>query len=342
MRHLPRLCALFLTSTALLTGCFRSSTLPGQFYKLLDPFTALKARTEPAFGNTNSNLKRILAKPYTGTIRFVLMGDNRNSSPFSTGGNKIYSQVIDQVNQLKPDFAVNLGDFTFDNVQAHWKTFEQITGNVQVPYLTVIGNHDALFGRSYYEAGYTSPNAETGLDDYTFDYGNTRFIVLDTANYTYTERQFKWLEQQLQTPLKKIVMTHTPPRFGVWNHNLSPSAELSKRWMALIEKYKVDQVFLGHIHLYDQRQINGVNYLVTGGAGAPLDKKPSYGQSLYHVVMVEVSDKGIQTKLIPIQTKVQSNGPTNYATGTSTADLLNPDLLKQFPSDYIPPEEQKK
>lgn len=342
MRHFPRLCSLVLMSTALLTGCFRSASLPTQLYNLLDPFSALKARVEPTFGNTTTNLKRIQAKPYNGTIRFVLMGDNRNSSPFTTGGNKIYTQVIDQINQLKPDFAFNLGDFTFDNLETHWKTFEKITGKIQAPYLTVIGNHDALFGRSYYEAGYTPPNAETGLDDYTFDYGNARFIILDTANYAYTERQFQWLEKLLQTPLKKIVLTHTPPRYGVWNHKLSPSAELSKRWMGLMEKYHADQVFLGHIHLYDARQINGVNYLVSGGAGAPLDKKPSFGQSLHHVVLVEIKGDQIQTKLVPIQTKVQSLGPTSYSTGLDTAQLLDPELLKKYPADYIPPEEQKR
>lgn len=341
MRRLLRLSALFLAGSTLLTGCFHSSNLSA-IYNLIDPFKAFKARTEPSFGNTATNLKKITAKPYKGTIRFALMGDNRNSSPFSTGGNKIYAQAIDQVNQLKPDFALNLGDFTFDNLETHWKTFEQITGKVQVPYLTVIGNHDALFGRSYYEGNFTPANAETGLDDYSFDYGNTRFIMLDTANYTYTERQFTWLDKMLQTPLKKVVFTHSPPKYGVWNHNLSPSPALSKRWMDMMEKYQVDGVFLGHIHLFDQRQINGVNYMVTGGAGAPLDKKISYGQSLYHIVMVEISDSGVKTSLVPIQTNVQTNGPTNYSTGKSTADLLNTNLLKQYPADYIPPDEPKK
>ncbi|HEY9841514.1 MAG TPA: metallophosphoesterase, partial [Candidatus Obscuribacterales bacterium] len=287
MRQLLRLSALMLMSTALLTACLRGQSSPSS--GLRAPLSAFRARTEPVFGNTATNLQRIKQKPYTGSIRFVLMGDNRNSSPFTSGGNKVYAKVIDQINQLQPDFAINLGDFTFDNLEKHWRTFEQITAKIKSPYLTVIGNHDALFGRSYYEAGYTPPNPETGLDDYSFDYGNSRFIILDTANYNYTERQFKWLETQLSTPLKKIVFTHTPPRYGVWNHKLSPSPELSKRFMGMMEKFHADQVFLGHIHLYDQRQINGVNYLVSGGAGAPLDKHPSYGQSLHHVVLVEIN-----------------------------------------------------
>ncbi|HEY9840475.1 MAG TPA: hypothetical protein V6D23_08485, partial [Candidatus Obscuribacterales bacterium] len=86
--------------------------------------------------------------------------------------------------------------------------------------------------------------------------------------------------------------------------------------------------------------INGVNYLVSGGAGAPLDKHPSYGQSLHHVVLVEINGDQIQTKLVPIQTRVQSIGPTSYATGLDTAQLLDPELLKKYPADVIPPEEQ--
>lgn len=328
-----------LTSALLLTSCFQNrGPLPSQNASNVSAQN-VQAAAQPVFGNTLTNIKKIQSKPYNGTLRFVMLGDNRNSNPFSTGGNKIYKKVIDQINQLNPDFAINLGDFTFDALKPHWRTFEKITSASRVPYLTVVGNHDIIFGRSYYESNYTQPNAETGLDDYSFDYGNARFIALDTANYTYTDRQLVWLEKQLNTPLKKFVFTHTPPRYGVWNHKLAPSPEASARFMKLMETYKPDFVLMGHVHLYDQRKVNGVNYMVSGGAGAPLERGKGFGQSVYHVAMIEVKGDQVSHRLVPIDTRIQTQGPTAFSDGITPAEMNMPGRIN-FPQDLIPPEEQ--
>ncbi|PIQ26095.1 hypothetical protein COW36_02155 [bacterium (Candidatus Blackallbacteria) CG17_big_fil_post_rev_8_21_14_2_50_48_46] len=337
---LSRSAVLVILAGAGLTACLRNGGTPVRSNLVPTGLNAAASRAdEPVFGNTVTNIRRVLQKPYNGTLRFVVMGDNRNSSPISTGGNKVYAKVIEAVNQLKPDFVVNMGDFTFDALKPHWTTFERITGKVQVPYLTVVGNHDILFGRSYYETRYTQPNPETGLDDYSFDYGNSRIIALDSANYNLTDRQFVWLEKQYQTPLKKFVFTHTPPRYGVWDHKLSPSPEISARFMGLNEKYHVDHVFLGHIHLYDKRVINGVPYVVSGGAGAPLDRGKDYGENKYHVSLVEVTGNQVSERMVPIQTRIQTHGPTTYTHGLE-ANQMTDTVLRNFPSDYIPPEEQ--
>ena len=141
MRLLFQLSTLALASSLLFGACLRDQKSPLQQTALRSPFNALKTLKEPVFGNTATNLRRIQQKPYNGNIRFVVMGDNRNSSPFSHGGDKIYAKVIEKVNQLQPDFTVNLGDFTFDNLSPHWRDFEKITSNVKTPYLTVVGNH---------------------------------------------------------------------------------------------------------------------------------------------------------------------------------------------------------
>lgn len=342
MRRLYQLSTLGLCSALLLSSCLRSQNGTVMQSGALNraAVSNLSHGSEPVFGNTQSNVRQIQQKPYDGVIRFVVMGDNRNSSPFSNGGDRVYSKVIQKVNELNPNFAMNLGDFTFDSLRPHWSTFERITGKVQVPYLTVVGNHDNLFGRSYYESRFTPPNSETGLDDYAFEYGNTRFIVVDTANFNLTERQFQWLEKQYQTPLNTVVFSHTPPSHGVWEHKLAPSPEVTRRWIALNAKYQVSHVFLGHIHLFDQRTFDGVNYTISGGGGAPLDNKTSYGQSVYHVVMAEIRGNQVTTQMIPIDTRIQTHGPTAYTDGLDAHDMQNPAILKQFPEDYIPPEEQ--
>jgi 3',5'-cyclic AMP phosphodiesterase CpdA len=332
-----------LATLTLLPACFQDNRLPLQpaARQSQAQLSAMRSTPrEPAFGNTATNLRRILAQPQTGRFRFAFFGDNRNSSPFTTGANKIYAKLIDQVNRDQPNFAINGGDFTFDSLNTHWRDFEKVNSAIRVPFLTVVGNHDILFGRSYYENNYTPPNPETGLDDYSFDFNNTRLIVIDNAQYNLTERQFQWLERQLQTPMKKIVMAHSPPRHGVWDHKLSPSKENSARWMGLHEKYRVDLVLLSHIHIYDSRTVNGVPYVVSGGGGAPLDKNKSWGQSLYHYVMVEVDASGVRHQLVPVQTKIQTLGPTGFSTGLEANQLNSPQILQQYPQDIIPPEEK--
>lgn len=340
--RLHKLAAFALASSSLLWGCRSQvdprlqTTLQGNLNR---PVVNSFSNQEPVFGDTETNIKRIVQKPYDGTIRFVIMGDNRNSTPWSSGGNKVYAKVIQQVNALQPDFAVNLGDFTFDSLRPHWKTFEELTSAAQAPYLTVVGNHDILFGRSYYETRYTQPHPETGLDDYSFDYGNSRFIMMDSANYNFTERQFAWMEKQFQTDKKKFVFSHTPPSVGPWEHKLAPSPEVGKRWMEMNEKYKVDHVFLGHVHLFDQQTFNGIDYTVSGGAGAPLDKNKGFGQGVYHVVMVEINGDQVNTQMVPIDTRIQTHGPTSYD-GLRPVDQNGPRVLNQYPADFIPPEEQ--
>lgn len=333
---------LALITVTLLSACLNTgrpapvppTNLPG------NSFGAFRAAQEPPFGNTATNLRRITQQPpKDGVVRFVVLGDNRNSTPITTGGNKVYRKVIDKINEINPDFAVNLGDFTFDALRPNWNKFEEITSRSQVPYLTVVGNHDILFGRAYYETRYTPPNPETGLDDYAFDYGGARFIMMDSANYNFTERQFQWMERQLQTPLKKMIFSHTPPRFGVWQHKLAPSPEVTRRWMEMNKRYNVDHVFLGHVHLYDNREVDGIDYTISGGGGAPLDNK-HYGQGVYHVVLAEVHPDGIRTQMVPIQTNIRTQGPTTNTHGLDAHEMQNPNVLRGFPTDYIPPEEQ--
>ena len=41
----------------------------------------------------------------------------------------------------------------------------------------------------------------------------------------------------------------------------------------LFKKYNVDMVFSGHNHVYERFEVDGINYIVTGGGGSPLYDK---------------------------------------------------------------------
>ncbi|KJR47804.1 hypothetical protein UF75_1759 [Desulfosporosinus sp. I2] len=63
--------------------------------------------------------------------------------------------------------------------------------------------------------------------------------------------------------------------------------EEAKRFEGLMTKYKVDTVFLSHIHAYFSFVKGDVRYIISGGAGAELLTKDSY----YHFLRVKVTDK---------------------------------------------------
>ncbi len=44
---------------------------------------------------------------------------------------------------------------------------------------------------------------------------------------------------------------------------------------------KVKFVFGGHVHSYERFRMNGINYIVTGGGGAPVEKLPPAAKSRF-------------------------------------------------------------
>jgi len=135
---------------------------------------------------------------------------------------------------------------------------------------------------------------------YSFDYGNSLFIVLDDANETRIDAvQMKWLEEQLQKNYQhKFVFLHVPPfdPRSENGHSLGDK-ENAKYFMDLMEKYKVDIVFASHIHAYFDEMRNGINYVITSGAGSELwGTDPNH--YFNHYVKVEINGGKISKEVI--------------------------------------------
>jgi 3',5'-cyclic AMP phosphodiesterase CpdA len=152
-----------------------------------------------------------------------------------------------------------------------------------------------------------------GMANYSYDYGNTHFLVLD-ANpcMDWTNAQLRsWVEADLaavKPGFWKIVILHQPP----FTSNIKHQREQRMRFLAdIFEAQGVHVVFCGHAHCYErsfplkfvphggicpeameprgyvpgeiiidetydgiaQTRANGVIYVVTGGGGAKLDSK---------------------------------------------------------------------
>ena len=57
-------------------------------------------------------------------------------------------------------------------------------------------------------------------------------------------------------------------------------------------KHKVAEVYLGHIHAYSTAKQDGVNYTLSGGAGAGLHNRYGPKGNVHHYVICDVSADG--------------------------------------------------
>ena len=238
----------------------------------------------------------------------IMLGDNRN-------GYGTFSNIIDQVNAIKPAFVVDNGDLVYGGEPNKYRLFYETVAKLQVPLYTTLGNHDIR------ENGLPIYTELFGPAYYSFDYLKNHFIFLDSSR-GWTEKtaispeQYAWLEADLQKAQGKriFVVSHIPPTDPRANvtpntypesqktgtlqklmNKLSGTSEIdhafndkaeAKKFEDLMTKYKVDTVFLSHIHSFFSFVRGSVRYIITGGAGAELLTEGSE----YHYIRVHITD----------------------------------------------------
>jgi len=179
-----------------------------------------------------------------------------------------------------------------------------------MPYLLTVGNHDVRDeeDENIYRDLFNLPGKEIY---YSFDYGNSHFLVLNSEipneKRKITGKQYEWLKTDLQTSQKsfKYVFIHRPlytrEDIGHYFRNCLdkfPSARDSLE--SLFEKYGVDIVFSGHEHLYYKYIHNNVMHITSGGAGAPLYASEENG-GFYHFILVKVNGKKVAGEIYKLK-----------------------------------------
>jgi hypothetical protein len=223
------------------------------------------------------------SKPFT----FIVYGDDRTND-------NDHMSVVAAMAKESVDFLVQTGDVCEFCTSAQYDTFFTIEGallaqNVMFP---TLGNHE-------YGAGVTAWKQQFSVPDtyYTFDYGNSRFVVLDFNENIST--QATWLDTALGDAQSKgiqhiFVFLHSSP-YDSGDHGENTTAQ--QQWVPKLQKYGVDMIFGGHDHDYERGYNASTNlrYIVTGGGGAPIyttNSMNSYQQkfeAVLNYVVVSVS-----------------------------------------------------
>jgi 3',5'-cyclic AMP phosphodiesterase CpdA len=228
------------------------------------------------------------------SFRFAFLSDSHK-------GWGVFKPIIKEIARDGYAFAVHGGDLaplgTEDRCRFFFRKLTEVRGKIPIDF--VPGNHDESSDNGAYSV--ENFRRYCGPDYYWFSWGNAAFVVLNDAQSTISEDQFRWLETTLLTLRGQFthifVFMHVPPLDPRAGKGYCLPEPIGKRFMRLMERCRIDYVFSGHLHCYFREVINGVTYIVAPPAGGTPRCAPfSYGYISIAVQGQEVTDSMIQVK----------------------------------------------
>jgi acid phosphatase type 7 len=206
-------------------------------------------------------------------FRFAAIGDYGTGLPSTDA-------VIAGIASYAPRLLITAGDNVYEAGAPYdldpklFVPFKSLLATM--PYMPSLGNHDIAFngGISFLSALDLPTNGPNPEHNYSYDYGNVHFVVVDSNGVrSNVERPsvLNWLDQDLATTEQpwKVVYFHHPPYTSWFAHK--EDNQMRDFVVPILERRKVQLAIGGHNHCYERvNPINGVHYLTTGAGGRAL------------------------------------------------------------------------
>jgi hypothetical protein len=238
--------------------------------------TALAANTAYHYavksGRTLSSTSSFRAAPTTDQpFRMAVYGDTHSNI-------EAHSAVVQSILGHSPQLLFHVGDFTADgSTRAAWQSqfFDpEVDLLRQVPLFAVPGDSEASgAGQAWFQDFFTLPNNEQW---FAFTYGCARIVGLSScAPLAPGTEQYAWLTAELasaewQAARWHLVLLHHPPFTSRERETGLIPASLRTHLVPLFEQSGVQVVLSGDDNNYRRSFRQGIQYVVTGGGGAPL------------------------------------------------------------------------
>ncbi|NBD23035.1 S-layer homology domain-containing protein [Paenibacillus glycinis] len=208
------------------------------------------------------------------SVKFLSYGDSRTQPAYQE---KVAALAREAYN-ADPSYQtllLNSGDIASSDSESNWtaqyfmndKTAYPALSALQaeVPMMGARGNHEGV--GSVYEKYFPYPYVNDFY--WSFDYGPVHISVMDEyADFKPGSAQYNWLINDLSTTTKpwKIVMGHQPA-WGAGTHE--NNTDLQKYIHPILQQFGVPLYLNGHNHNYARAEVDGIEYLTSGGGGAP-------------------------------------------------------------------------
>lgn len=205
---------------------------------------------------TRKNLDQIAALhlEQKNTFRFAVISDTQ----------RFYDELDDVVEALKKrsdlDFVILTGDITDFGTTKEYRWINERMQELNMPFLTVIGNHDCVGnGKKIYKAMY-------GPYDYTMNIGRNRFVFINTNSREFDDPvpDLNFFRSALQDTAnfdQAFVLSHIPPFDGDFEKSME------EEFTHISRDSKVKVSIHGHKHKYEEPTKyydDEVEYLIVG------------------------------------------------------------------------------
>ncbi len=216
------------------------------------------------------------------SFRFLAFGDSGNGSNTQT-------ELAALLASKEPDVVIHAGDLVYLAGARRDYPFKFYEPNElllrRAFFMPSLGNHDCatLQGRPMLDEFVLPENGPPGVPPeryYWFDYGDARFVALDSnisgdkyggvlTPEQMAERVAPWLRRVLTDcdARWKFVYYHHPIYTGCLNHPIEEHPWMREVFLPVIEETGVDMVFAGHNHLYERSAPMRGGEMVANGAG---------------------------------------------------------------------------
>ena len=262
-----------------------------------------------------------------------------------TGGERegIFPIAIEQLNMLRPEFILNVGDLiegdhkNMEELQQQWNTFDSKIEKAIAPVFYVGGNHD-LSDREMTEVW----ESRYGTTYYHFIYKNVLFLILNTEDNS-VERieeiknlRTKAIEVYKTKGLEafnKTVYANLPERVAgnigktqsdyfvnvikqnphvkhtfVVMHKPAWKKENERNFLAIENMLKTKNytVFNGHVQAYAYENRKNHDYIQLSTTGG--EQFPTLGRSMDHITMVTVENADVSIANILLEGMLDKTG----------------------------------
>lgn len=192
------------------------------------------------------------------TFTFVQLCDTQLGMGGYEHDKQTFRQAVQQINILKPDFAVICGDLVHHATDSSYADFKSIVSGFEIPCYLAPGNHDV--GNIPTEKSLSYYREVVGSDYFTFHNKGVDFVVTNTQFWKVSvenesDKHHKWVANTLDSLSAKhasiFVIGHYPlfvdspdEKEKYFNLPLVTRKELLK----LFENNKVKAYLSGHTH----------------------------------------------------------------------------------------------